>query len=206
MENRSPQPNPTSTSLLLRLKTRDEAAWERFVAVYGPSVKSRIRRKLENFHLPIGHRDDIAQELFVTVHRYLPGFDRERIGSFRKWLHRLTDSRIADYCKKLNLNEINLTETEIDALHKIPDPISEIDDTDSEEDRTAEQRILLQSIVRMIKTDFRAETWRAFEGMVVDKLSAAQLAEELGMSEVAVRRAKGRVLRRINEEFGEMMD
>lgn len=206
-----PSHDSTSTSLLLRLKSQDEAAWERFVGVYGPLVMSWIRRWFIAHDQMPHDQEDIAQDVFATVHRYIADFDRARTGSFRKWLHRVVDSRTDDFCDKNNRNEPTLSETQLDALHKILDPASPInatndDDDENEADKAEERRLLIQAIINTIKTDFRAETWLAFYETAVNGLSAKEVAAKLGISPIAVRQARRRVKQRIEDEFGDMME
>jgi hypothetical protein len=48
--------------------------------------------------------------------------------------------------------------------------------------------------------------WRAFVGFAIDEAAAAEVGREMGLSESAVVQAKFRVLKRLREEAGELMD
>jgi RNA polymerase sigma-70 factor (ECF subfamily) len=52
--------------------------------------------------------------------------------------------------------------------------------------------------------DFQGPTWTAFLRVVVDGAAAAVVAAELNMTVNAVRLARGRVLRRLREELGDL--
>ena len=57
-----------------------------------------------------------------------------------------------------------------------------------------------------MRRDFCEKWIRCFEGIVIHELSAKELAEELDMQIGAVRTAKFKVLKRLKEEFGELLD
>ena len=58
----------------------------------------------------------------------------------------------------------------------------------------------------LIRTDFKETTWKAFWRVVVDGVAAKDVAEELSMQPGAVRVAKSRVLQRLRQEMGELLE
>jgi RNA polymerase sigma-70 factor (ECF subfamily) len=54
--------------------------------------------------------------------------------------------------------------------------------------------------------EFEPATWRAFWECVVNERPAAEVASELELTENAVYLAKGRVLRRLRNELGGLLD
>ena len=69
----------------------------------------------------------------------------------------------------------------------------------------------------MIREEFEASTWTAFWRMVVENHSAAEIAADMGWIDPddttshvkgakRVRQAKFRVVKRLKDEFGEMLD
>ncbi len=193
-------PGTTSVSLLERLKSQDEAAWERFVVVYGPLVMHWIRRRLRELDLDGDHRHDISQNVFATVHRYIGDFGRQRKASFRKWLRQLTDSRTVDYLRSKPQIERTFTETELDALHRRAENLD-----DSEADHEEEQSILFQAIIASIKKDREPNTVRIMEETMIGNRSDAEVAAELGMTANAVKQARARIKKSIRDEFGDML-
>jgi RNA polymerase sigma-70 factor (ECF subfamily) len=87
-------------------------------------------------------------------------------------------------------------------LQAVADPLAGL----SDEDEAAEAGTLYRRAVEQVRGDFEEQTWRAFWLTVVEGRSAAALAADLGMTTVAVRQAKFRVLRRLKEELGELLD
>src|SRR5262245_39393728 len=81
----------TSSSLLdgLRRSTEGEG-WQRLDDPYRPLILTWLRRDptLRD------HADDLAQAVLLVVWQKLPSFERERTGSFRKWLRKITAFRV----------------------------------------------------------------------------------------------------------------
>jgi hypothetical protein len=64
----------------------------------------------------------------------------------------------------------------------------------------------LQLDGRHSRGEFEPHTWDIFWRTVIDGCSPTILAEELGTTPAAVRQAKSRVLRRLKQEMGELLD
>ena len=58
----------------------------------------------------------------------------------------------------------------------------------------------------LIRPEFRDRTWDAFWRATMERESTAEIAADLGISVNAVRKAKSRVLRRLREEFGDLLE
>jgi RNA polymerase sigma factor (sigma-70 family) len=90
--------NPTSLSLLNRLKVArpDASDWNRLQDIYLPLIQRWLGR------VPgLGDESaDLAQEVLIVVFRAVPGFDRQREGSFRAWLRQVTVNNIRNYRRK----------------------------------------------------------------------------------------------------------
>ena len=59
--------------------------------------------------------------------------------------------------------------------------------------------------LELFRGDFEESTWQAFWRTAVDNQTPAEVAAALGMSKVAVRQAKARVLRRLKEVVGDLI-
>jgi RNA polymerase sigma-70 factor (ECF subfamily) len=77
---------------------------------------------------------------------------------------------------------------------------------DDEEDDAAELSGLYRRALGLIQAEFEPRTWQAFWRAAVDAQATDVIAGELGMSPVAVRIAKSRVLARLREEVGHLID
>jgi len=85
----------TSMSLLQRLRDNgDGDAWRRFVDLYWPLVRNRLRG-----HLPqAADVDDLAQQVFAVVVEKFPAFAHAgRGGAFRAWLRGIAVNRLRMY-------------------------------------------------------------------------------------------------------------
>src|SRR5437867_3897127 len=81
----------TAVSLLDRLRDgNDPAAWQRLDDLYRPLIHRWILRDaaLRN------DADDVVQDVMTVLVRELPRFQRERTGSFRRWLRNVTHHRV----------------------------------------------------------------------------------------------------------------
>jgi RNA polymerase sigma-70 factor (ECF subfamily) len=69
----------------------------------------------------------------------------------------------------------------------------------------SDAREVFQRGVRLIREEFEERTWEAFWRTAVDDRTAVEVGAELGMTPGAVYVAKSRVLKRLREEFGELL-
>jgi RNA polymerase sigma-70 factor (ECF subfamily) len=59
--------------------------------------------------------------------------------------------------------------------------------------------------LELIQTEFEDRTWKAFWQVAVEGRPPAEVAAELGMTVGAVYIAKSRVLKRLRQEFADIM-
>ena len=89
----------TSSSLLDRVKVRDEAAWQRLVRVYGPLVLYWCRCA----GVQRADRVDVCQDVFKAVAVNIDGFRHDQPGNtFRGWLRTITRNKVADHFRRQN--------------------------------------------------------------------------------------------------------
>jgi RNA polymerase sigma-70 factor (ECF subfamily) len=62
---------------------------------------------------------------------------------------------------------------------------------------------LYRRALELVRAEFEPRTWDMFWQTVAEDRDAAAVAEQFGVSEAAVRKAKSRVLRRVKEEVGD---
>jgi RNA polymerase sigma-70 factor (ECF subfamily) len=192
---------PTSTSLLDRLRTAgpDASEWRRLNEIYSPLIRSCLR------HVPgLGDEaDDLAQEVLVVLVRELPSFERRRDGSFRAWLRQIILNRIRAFKRTRRKRPLAGAGEAIDRLlAQLADPTS---DLTRQWDRDHDQHVF-GKLLALVQPDFEATTWEAFTRFALEGCPAARVAQELGMSESSVMQAKFRVLKRLREEAGELID
>lgn len=185
----------TSTSLIARIRLRDDAAWEQFVDIYTPLVYSWARRG--------GLRDsdaaDVAQDVFRIIATKIDGFGNGRgKASFRGWLWAITRNRVRLHYRQLDKQPRAAGGTDAARqLEQCPDWIQQDDDPTTR----SEQSGLVQRTLIVIRGDFDQTTWQAFWRMAVEEQNVADIAEDLGMTPAAIRQAKYRVLCRLRSEL-----
>ena len=190
----------TSLGLLDRLKlaTPDAAEWRRVHDIYAPLIRSWLAR------VPgVGDEaNDLAQEVLLVLFRELPAFDRRRDGAFRAWLRRITVHRLRAFWQARQRRPVAGAQDAERLLAELEDADG---DLAREWDRDHDRHVF-DKLLAVVRPDFEDATWRAFTRFAVDGLPAARVAEEMGMTDNAVLQAKFRVLKRLREEAGEMLD
>ena len=189
----------TPSSLLDRLRSADDAAaWDRLWALYGPTVEGWCRRA----GLTPEDAADVRQEVFRAVVRGIAHFRRDRPGdSFRGWLYATTRRKLLDHWRKRGKQPLAAGGT--DHHERLMDlPAEEPAGTD---EAATDDRGVFERSVRLIRAEFEERTWQAFWRVTVDGRPAADVAAELGMTPGAVYVAKSRVLKRLREEFRELL-
>jgi RNA polymerase sigma-70 factor (ECF subfamily) len=193
--------NTTSLSLLERLKRAgpDAADWRRLQEIYLPL----IRRWLSGVPGLRQEADDLAQEVLVVLVRELRSFERRRHGSFRAWLRQVTVNQVRSYCKRRRKQpRVGLGKEGEHVLSQLEDSSSDLSrQWDREHDTHVSKKLLA-----VVRADVEPKTWRAFMRFALDGFPAADVARELDISESAVVNAKFRVLKKLREEAGELMD
>lgn len=183
----------TPVSLLLRIRESGDAdAWRRLVALTTPLLLSWTR------HMRLQEADakDLVQEVLAVLSKRLPEFDYDREKSFRGWL------------RVIAVNKYRESLRGAPPVHESDGQLALIEVEDDSEVfwRREFQEQLVARALEIMKSDFRETTWRACWEAVVSGRSAAEIAAELGITEVAVWSAKSKVLRRLREELEGMMD
>jgi RNA polymerase sigma-70 factor (ECF subfamily) len=197
-----PQPSSaTSRSLLARVQAHEPEAWERLVNLYAPLVLRWCRSP--------GLQDqdvaDVFQDVFQAVVAYVATFRKEREGdTFRGWLRRITQNKLRDHFRKRAGEARGLGGSSAqERLLQLPQPPPAEDDPAADEEG---ERALFGRALDLIRGDFEERTWAAFWKTTVDGRAAKDVAADLGMSPGAVRVAKSRVLRRLREELGDLIE
>ena len=194
-----PPASATPSSLLDRLRSPgDGPAWERLLALYGPTVEGWCRRA----GLSAEDAADVCQEVFRSVVRGITAFRRDRPGdSFRGWLYATTRNRVIDFRRRAGRQPQAAGGTDAhDRLLELP-----AEEPPDSQAAGTEARAVYERCVRLIRAEFEERTWRAFWAAAVDGRPAAEVAAELGMTPGAVYVAKSRVLKRLREEFGDLL-
>ena len=188
----------TSLTLLQRARAQDSNAWGRLVGLYTPLIHYWCK----HWGVHGADADDVRQEVFQAVAAGLADFSRARAGeTFRAWLRGITRHKILDFFRAAQQRPAAHGGTDAQLrLQQVPVPEADLPDAPPEELSALYHRML-----GLLKAEFEPKTWQAFWRVAVDGQSAADVAAELGMTAVAVRKAKSRVLHRLREEAGDLL-
>jgi RNA polymerase sigma-70 factor (ECF subfamily) len=192
--------NETRQSLLLRAQTGEENAWKDLTDLYRPLILGWLNRQ----GVPAGDREDLSQEVLLSVIQHLPAFRHSgHQGAFRCWLRHIVCSRTADYWRALDAaTQAQGGSVATAALQEIADPESALNRHWDEE----HDRYVLHCLLDLVDEEFEPITVKAFRRLALDGVSGAEAAQELGLSVAAVYVAKSRVLARIRQEAEGLID
>jgi RNA polymerase sigma-70 factor (ECF subfamily) len=187
----------TSRTLLERARNNEEDAWRRLIDLYGPLVA----RWCAHGGLQGPDAEDVQQQVFQAVFRGLEDFRRDRPGdTFRGWLRIITRNKLLDYFRRQENQPRAPGGTDAQRrLHQLADH-------DLPEDDDMDLGGLYHRALELVRSEFEHRTWEAFWKVAIDGHTAADVAAELGMTPTAVRKAKSRVLLRLRQEIGDLID
>jgi len=183
----------TSTNILLGLRANDSTIWQAYVERYRPLLLSYCRR----FGLRDDDADDVSQQTLAAFCKaYQDGkYDRER-GRLRVWLFAIARNQIITWHRRRP-----------DREHQIADDASQTGffETLGDEKRLEElwdqqwREAVMQYCLAEVRREVEPRTFEAFELFAGKGIPAEQVAQQLGMTAMAVFGAKRRILRRVRE-------
>jgi RNA polymerase sigma-70 factor (ECF subfamily) len=190
----------TSPTLLERVRASDQTAWKRLVYLYGPLVRYWCGRA----GLTGADADDVSQEVFQAVAVGLAGFRHERpADTFRGWLRGITRHKLLDFARgRARRPAAAGGTTAHQQMEQVADPATAVDGGDPMEQTTG----LYHRAMELVRGEFEPRTWQAFWRAAVDGHPVDMIAADLGITPAGVRKAKSRVLRRLKEEIGDLID
>ena len=188
----------TSLSLLGRARANDQDAWARLTSLYRPLLAIWCRRA----RCPAEEVEDVTQEVFAAAAAGLATFRRDRPGdSFRGWLRGITRNQVLMYFRRNQGRPRPVGgSVALGQVQNLPDLLVE------PADEEAEVSLVYRRAVEQVRGEFEQRTWDIFWRTVVEGISPAAVAEEMHTTPAAVRQAKSRVLRRLKQEMGEVLE
>jgi len=185
-----------SSTMLRGLKDRNSTAWSRFVKVLGPVVYQWCRRS----GLQPCDAENVMQEVFLSVAANVETFQRAKPSdTFRGWLWTITRNKTRNYFERWKKHPDGAGGT--DAKVQFQElPVPEFLDSEESSDPDSDA-LIVRRVIESIRDDFEDNTWQCFWRMAVEGHSAAEIAADLGMKPDAVRQAKRRVSKRLQQEL-----
>jgi RNA polymerase sigma-70 factor (ECF subfamily) len=148
---------------------------------------------------------DVSQEVFRVAATSMVHFRRERPGdTFRGWLRGIARNILREHYRRRGRQPQAAGGTDaLQNLQEVADPTeaAALDDTDAPSEIDSLHRRALD----LVRKDFEERTWRAFWQTAIEGRSPVDVAAEEGVSPAAIRMAKSRVLRRLKEEFADLI-
>jgi RNA polymerase sigma-70 factor, ECF subfamily len=197
--SRSPTGFSTSLGLLERARANDAEAWRRLVHLYRPLVLYWCMKGGANGT----DAEDLSQEVFTAASQCLSRFHRDQPGdTFRGWLRGIVRNQLLMYFRRTAREPRGQGGSDFwQKMQQVVDPLPTC-----EAEEAVEISRLYQRAVELVRGDFAEQTWQAFSRTVIDGRAPATLTDELGMSTANIRQAKSRVLRRLKEELGDLLE
>jgi RNA polymerase sigma-70 factor (ECF subfamily) len=193
----NPPEKSTSLTLLERVRDRNDEAWERLLRLYGPLVE----RWCAHWGIRGQDADDVRQEVFQAVAMNLDGFRRERTGdTFRGWLRIITRNKLIDHSRRRE------RQPEAQGGTEAQRQMQQLAQQELPEDSADDLGGLYHRALELVRAEFETRTWEAFWRCAVDGQPPDLIAKDLGVTPAAVRKAKSRVLLRLRQEIGDLID
>jgi RNA polymerase sigma factor (sigma-70 family) len=166
---------------------RNHAAWEKFIARYGPMIRGWCR------HWYPGEADDRAYDVFAELIFRMINFqyDPSR-GRFRGWLKTVTHNMMAKLKK--------------DMIPQPDDEYTPLELAEASDDLTARLAAefdleLLEIARERVQRRVQPHTWRAFVATAEEWRKPVEVARELGMKVGTVFQAKHSVIELLKREI-----
>ena len=192
-------PPGTSLTLLQRLLDNEPEAWRTMVRLYTPLLFHWCARG----GVRGADAEDVVQEVLRVAASGLHKFRREREGdSFRAWLRGITRKMLLAHFRRTSRQpQASGGSGVLSQLEGVADPAAAA----AEEDPPSELEALRRRALELVRDQVAERTWRAFWLTAIEGHAPADVAASVGVSPTAVRMAKSRVLRRLREQFGDLI-
>ena len=191
-------PSTMASSLFRQVIALEPIAWQRFVNVYGPVVSYWCR--CEGIHA--NDTADVGQEVFRAVANGIQNYQRRSGVNFAAWLRTVTRNKAVDHQRRQSKRPLAVGgSTFLQRVHGLQQSDEDSPASANEPLDATSCSIMAHSALAQLKDQFQPKTWEAFWQTAVNDRSSNDVADELGMTAMAVRKAKSRVLRRLRDEL-----
>jgi len=190
-----PGQDPADETLAARAREGDEAAFELLFERHAPKLRHRVRRELPGLLQRKVAESDVIQMAYLSVHQSLDRFTDRGPGSFRAWLGRIVDHRIADLLRRYVRTGRRSLLKEVSG----PEPLSGAgipgrEPTPSLVAVGEEVRQKIEEGIGRLPDDYR----RVLQLVEGDGLTLADAGEQMGRSAGAAQQLYARALRQLS--------
>ena len=175
---------------------RPEAAWIRFVEVYGPPILEWCR----NWRLQDADARDVTQEALLRLAQYLPAFQYDSSRRFRGWLRTIVHHCLCDWVEDQRRAASGSGDTTVlNLLQSLParDALAE------RLERQFDRELLERAMIR-VRDRVEPLTWQVFELLAVEQLSGEEVARRTGMKVASAFASRSKVQRLIRGEIAHL--
>lgn len=190
----------TRASLILRLQdAKDLAAWDEFVAIYGPVVFNVATSR----GFQAADAENLVQEVFMAVANSISNWlRRDDRGSFRAWLLTIARNAAVDMLTQKATRSLGRDGSQAQLhLANLPAPSGLSGSLDLEYERR-----IFQWASERVRDSVAEHTWQAFWLTSIEELSVEAAAAQLNTRPGNIYFARSRVMARIKALVGQYKD
>lgn len=193
----------TSLTLLHRLKENENEAWERLVELYAPMIYGRFRK---TWRFSEADSKSIGQDVFLAIARSIKTFDRQRVGSFRKWLRVVIDNKGKNLLAKQRGPSAAGGSGNQNALANVIDPISQSTTLDDTEQEMSERCTIMRQALRSVENEFSTRDLQIFWDVVVEGIDRGEIAKKLDVTTNVVYLVLSKIRKRLRQVYEDLLD
>lgn len=183
----------TQHSLLVRIRdSGNREAWEQFAELYRPVIVRTAKAR----GLQEADALDLAQQVLMAVALAIRDWERRDEGTrFRHWLKRVTRNALLNMLTRRPVGRAVGGSSMQEWLLDMSEPDGEITAVIETEYR----REMYLRAAQIVRREFHAESWQAFEMSVFQEMSIEEVATSLAKSVGAIYTARSRIMFRLRQ-------
>ncbi|MFT7633641.1 MAG: RNA polymerase sigma-70 factor (ECF subfamily) [Mariniblastus sp.] len=193
----------TSLTLLHRLKQNENEAWDRLVELYAPMIYGRYRNK---WRFSEADSKSVGQDVFLAISRSIKNFERQRTGSFRKWLRVVIDSRGKNFVAKQRGPSAAGGSGNQNVLANVIDPLSQSITVDDTEQELSERCAIMRQALKSVENEFLTRDLQIFWDVIVEGKDCGDAAREKGVTTNVVYKALCKIKKRLRQVYEDLLD
>ncbi len=169
----------------------EESAWKKIAEVWGRTLLQYCRRR----ELQQSDAEEVAQNVLVKMYGAISKGNFEHDGEQKKlkhWVYAIAENEIRSFYSRFH----NKPKSPGGSIHQ-----EILANLGSEEDSGEFESILVSQILEVIRGDFEASTWEAFDLHHIQCVSTPEIAKKMGIKPGTVRQKIYRVMQRLKQEL-----
>jgi RNA polymerase sigma factor (sigma-70 family) len=183
---------------LLGNAAQPAAAWDRFVAIYGPVILEWCRQ----CNLQEADACDVTQETLLRLAKCLPTFEYNPDQRFRGWLRTVVQHCLNDWCSARRQLASGSGDTGVlQRLESVPAREQLVERIERQFDQE-----LLQLAMQRVRGRVEPQTWLVFELLAIQELSGVEVARRTGLKIASAFATRSKVQRLLRTEIDSLRD